>query len=260
MERNAEEQAQTWRYVFPVCLLVLWDICSRIGWISSIYLPSPSTIIRGVADLFIEKDLLLNLLDTVRRLVIGFAIGVGAGLVAGLLMVGFRRLGRAFDPILTGLNAIPKAAFLPIVVIWLGIGETSKLSIIALGAFFPVAVNFREGAKRVNPVWVRAALNLGANRRQVLLNVVMPALMPELFAGLKLGAGLALTLVVYAEMVGVTSGIGYLLQNQAELFELGRAYAALVILIAIAVIAQKSIASLQRRYCQWQEEQQPDAS
>ena len=240
------------RIGLPLLLLVAWDLASRAGLVSSLFLPSPSIIIESIWSLIRDDALFANLGDTLMRLSAGFAAGSLCGVLLALLMVGFVPFGRALDPIISGLYAVPKVAFLPMLVIWLGIGEVSKVSLIAVGAFFPVLINIHVGARDVPPVLLRAARNLGASERQVLFRVVLPAIMPEMFAGLKLGFGVALTLTVYAEMIGVGSGIGYLTQTSAQLFELGKAYGSLVVLIAIAVGSQALLAFAQAACCRWQ--------
>lgn len=242
------------RYVLPLVILVAWDLLCRFGLVSSLFLPSPSEIVGGIGRLLTDDDLLSNLADTTWRLTIGFLCGSIAGILMAMLMIGVAPVGRALDPIINGLYGIPKVAFLPIIVIWLGIGEVSKLTLIAVGAFFPVLINLYVGSRTVSPVLLRAARNLGANERQVLFRVVLPALSPELFAGLKLGLGVALTLTVYAEMIGVGSGIGYLTQTSAQLFQMGKAYGSLVVLIIIAFTSQKLLSLAQVKLCSWQQD------
>jgi len=242
------------RYVLPLVVLLAWDVSCRFGLVSSLFLPSPSEIAASIWKLYFDGDLVSNLADTIWRLVIGFLSGSVAGVLVAMLMIGVEPIGRALDPIISGLYAIPKVAFLPIIVIWLGIGEISKLTLIAVGAFFPVLINLHVGARSVPPVLVRAARNLGANEHQLLFRVVLPALSPELFAGLKLGLGVALTLTVYAEMIGVGSGIGYLTQTSAQLFQMGNAYASLVVLILIAFASQKILSLAQAKLCSWQQD------
>jgi ABC-type nitrate/sulfonate/bicarbonate transport system permease component len=245
------------RYLLPLLVLVVWDAASHLGLVSSLFLPSPSKIVESIWRLIVEDDLLANLAHTLMRLAMGFVLGSVAGVLLALLMVGFTPVGRALDPLVSGLYAIPKVAFLPMLVIWLGIGEVSKVSLIAVGAFFPLLINIYIGAKSVNPVLLRAARNLGASERQVLFRVILPAVLPEMFAGLKLGFGVALTLAVYAEMIGVGSGIGYLTQTSAQLFDMGKAYGSLVILIIIAVGSQMLLAVVQARMCRWQQDRPP---
>jgi NitT/TauT family transport system permease protein len=242
------------RYALPIVVLIVWDLSCRLGLVSSLFLPSPSEIIASIWNLSTENDLVANLFDTLWRLASGFFLGSVVGLLLALLMVGVNPIGRALDPIISGLYAIPKVAFLPIIVIWLGIGEVSKVTLVAVGAFFPVLINVYVGSRGVSPVLLRAARNLGANERQVLFKVVLPALLPEVFAGLKLGLGVALTLTVYAEMIGVGSGIGYLTQTSAQLFQMENAYASLVVLIGIAFTSQKLLSLAQRKLCNWQQD------
>ena len=241
------------RYVLPAMILIIWDLASRLGWVSSLFLPSPSEILMGIWQMTVSEDLLGNLLDTLNRLTSGFLIGSLAGALVALLMIAFEPIARALNPIVDGFYAVPKAAFLPIIVIWLGIGETAKISLIATGSFFPVLINVHAGSKEIAPVLIRAARNLGANRWQVLFRVVLPAVLPELFAGLKLGIGISLTLTVYAEMIGVGSGIGFITQNEAQLFRMNNAYGGLVVLIAIAFASQKILLLIQNRACRWQQ-------
>lgn len=244
--------ANVLRYLLPLLVLAVWDLASRMGLVSSLFLPSPSEIVESIWRLQVEDDLATNFYDTVIRLLSGSVLGSLAGMLTALLMVAFRPIGRGLDPIITGLYALPKVAFLPLLVIWLGIGEPSKIMLIASGAYFPVLVNIYAGARHVNPVLIRAARNLGASKRQVLWRVILPAVTPELFAGLKIGLGVALTLAVYAEMIGVGSGIGYLTQTSASLFEMGKAYGALVVLIVIAFGTQKILLMIQNYVCAWQ--------
>jgi len=240
------------RYALPVLVLVAWDVAARYRLVNSLFLPAPSEILASLWSMVVSGDLFPNLLATLQRLVLGFLCGSLTGTSLALLMIAFEPVGRALAAIIDGFYAVPKVAFLPIIVIWLGIGETAKVALIATGAFFPVLINVHTGSKEVGLVLMRAATNLGANRRQLLFRVVLPAVLPELFAGLKLGIGIALTLTVYAEMIGVGSGVGFITQNEAQLFHMSRAYGALVVLIVIAFSSQKLLLLIQRWACHWQ--------
>jgi NitT/TauT family transport system permease protein len=155
------------------------------------------------------------------------------------------------QPIIAATFPIPKIALLPLLILWLGIGEPSKVAVIALGVFFPMAINTYTGVRQADPLLVRAVVSFGAGRWSVIRKVVIPSALPMVFAGLKLGAGTALLLLVAAEMIGAESGIGFLVLQAGNLMETTKLMVGIVLLSALGVLSHWSLGRLERLVIPW---------
>ena len=147
------------------------------------------------------------------------------------------RAEAVIDPLVALAYPIPKIALLPLVVLWLGIGEASKVAVIAVGAFFPVFISALTGLRGASPSLIRAAKSLGASRAQIVQKVMIPSALPVLFAGLRLAAGMSLLLVVSAEMIAATRGIGYLILYAGDLLQTTRLMAGIVVLAVLGLVS-----------------------
>jgi len=154
-------------------------------------------------------------------------------------------------PIIATTFPIPKIALLPLLILWLGIGEPSKVAVIALGVFFPMAINTFAGVRQADPALVRAAVSFGARRSSVIRKVMLPAALPMVFAGLELGAGTALLLLVAAEMIAVESGVGFLVLHAGNLMATTRLMAGILLLSALGVLASAVIDAVERLVIPW---------
>jgi NitT/TauT family transport system permease protein len=185
------------------------------------------------------------------RLLLGFLIGAVAGVSVGVT-VGFFSLADAVgQPVIAATFPVPKIALLPLLILWLGIGEASKVTVIALGVFFPMAINTYAGVRQADPLLLRAAVAFGAGRWSVIRKVVMPSALPMLFAGLKLAAGTALLLLVAAEMIGADSGIGFLVLQAGNLMETTKLMAGIVMLSLLGVLSHWGLNRLERLVIPW---------
>jgi NitT/TauT family transport system permease protein len=234
-----------------VGLLVLWELFTRIGWVPALFLPSPVGVIRELVEMVRSGQIFVHLAASLERLVLGFLIGAGAGIGVGVT-VGFFSLAEAVgQPIIAATFPIPKIALLPLLILWLGIGEASKVTVIALGVFFPMAINTYAGVRQADPLLLRAAVAFGAGRWSVIRKVVMPSALPMLFAGLKLAAGTALLLLVAAEMIGADSGIGFLVLQAGNLMETTRLMVGIVVLSLLGVVSHWLLNRLERLVIRW---------
>lgn len=234
-----------------VGLLVLWELFTRLGWVPALFLPSPVGVLRELADMTTSGQLFVHLLASLERLVAGFAIGAVAGVAAGVL-VGFFSLAEAMgQPLIAATFPIPKIALLPLLILWLGIGEASKVTVIALGVFFPMAINTAAGVREADPLLLRAAVSFGAGRWSLIRKVIVPSALPMVFAGLKLGAGTALLLLVAAEMIGAESGIGFLVLQAGNLMETTKLMVGLVVLSLLGVLSHWLLTRLERAVVPW---------
>jgi NitT/TauT family transport system permease protein len=212
--------------IFPVAVLLLWQICSEIGFVRRNVFPPPSTV------LAIWYDLVTGATDAAARysgtwfdhawastwrVFAGFAWGVALGIFLGLLIGLSRAMERVLDPTIQVLRNIPVTAWVPLSLVFFGIGNAPAVFLIGLGAFFPAAINTTHGVRQINITLTKAARMMGANEQELLWRVILPAALPSILTGVRLAMGIAWVLVVVAEILAVRSGLGYLL-NDAYLF------------------------------------------
>lgn len=239
------------RVLALVALVVLWEATARSGWVPALFLPSPVGVVEELVDMAGSGQLAVHLAASLRRLVAGFVAGATAGVVAGVV-VGFFSLAEAMgQPIIAATFPIPKIALLPLLILWLGIGEASKIVVIALGVFFPMAINTAAGVRQADPLLVRAAVSFGAGRASIIRKVLIPSALPTVFAGLKLGAGTALLLLVAAEMIGAESGIGFLVLQAGNLMETTKLMVGILVLSFLGVLSHWSLDRVERLVLPW---------
>jgi NitT/TauT family transport system permease protein len=212
--------------VFPLAVLLAWQVFSEIGFVRRNVLPPPTTV------LAIWYDLITGATDAAARysgtwldhawastwrVFAGFGWGVGLGIVIGLLIGLSRIVERMFDPTIQVMRNIPVTAWVPLSLVFFGIGNAPAVFLIGLGAFFPAAINSTHGVRQINITLYKAARMMGANETELLSRVILPAALPSILTGVRLSMGIAWVLVVVAEILAVRSGLGYLL-NDAYLF------------------------------------------
>ncbi|WP_324667997.1 ABC transporter permease [Geochorda subterranea] len=228
-------------------VLVAWEAVTRAGWLPPLFLPPLSDVLTELGRLVASGELARSLALSLQRIALGWLLGSVAGFAVGLL-VGLSPVAEGLlDPLIALTYPIPKIAILPLLILWLGIGEPSKVAVIAIGCFFPVAVNTAAGVRRVDPVLTRAARSLGARPWQVLTKVTIMAALPMVFAGLRLAAGMALLLVVSAEMIAAQAGIGFLVLQGGALMLVSRLMAGLVVLSLLGIASTWLLQAVERR-------------
>ena len=257
MAAAAERASSAWaqgslKIASPLAVLLVWEAASRLGLANALVLPPPSLVFASLVESLLHGTLLFDIAVSCARLVAGFLAGTLLGLAVGMAMVARRTVGDVLDVLVALVYPIPKVAILPLLLIWFGTGEATRMIVIATGAFFPVVVNLYAAAKEVDPVLIRAARNLGAGNRQVLRQVVLPAILPAFYAGAILGASLALVLLVYAEMTAAESGVGYFTFTAASLFEPEQAFAGVFTLGVMGWLWHRLIVAAQAWHCPWQ--------
>ena len=205
------------RVAGPLFVLVLWYLASTLQWVDPRFVPSPLTVARSLQEWMFgpvgatpySGTWFMHAANSTYRVLIGFLLASGAGVVIGCLIGWFRLVSDLVDPVIQILRPIPITAWIPFAVIFFGIRDGSAFFLIALGAFFPIVVNTAAGVAGTPKLLVRAARMLGIRSHMLLPRVVLPAAMPFIFTGLRLGIGLAWVLVIVAEMMAVKSGLGF---------------------------------------------------
>ena len=247
-----EQQAPRWAGpVGILALLFLWQALCMTGLVSELYLPSPITILATGWEMTASGEIAVNLQASLQRIGWGFAVGSIAGILIGLL-TGFSKLAEAVgNPLIYSLYPVPKIALLPLIILWLGIGEVSKISIISLGVFFPVVINTYSGVKNIDPLLVKVAVSYRTSRLNIIRKVILPAALPVIFAGLKLAAGTSLLLLVAAEMIAAKEGIGAMVLHYGDLMLTTKLMVGVLVLSLLGLVFNRALEWLERILIPW---------
>lgn len=230
-------------------LLALWELVATDS--DSIFLVPFSTAVSGLVDLVTGPALRADILPSALRAAIGFGLGGLLGTVAGLALGYFRGSEPWVRPQLEFLRATPIPAVLPVALLVLGPTDTTRVLIITLGAIWPVLLNTADGVRAVDPRYVDAARTAGLSRSQVVRKIVLPAALPDVFTGLRIGLGLALIMMVISEMIAASSGLGHLVLQAQRSFAMDRMYSGVLALGVLGGLFTVVFAAVERRVLAW---------
>jgi ABC-type nitrate/sulfonate/bicarbonate transport system permease component len=218
---------------------------------NAVLMPGPLDVLRTGVELTKSGELQNDILASMSRVLQGFAIAAFLGVGLGMAVGRSRLLENLIDPMLELLRPIPPLAFLPMMVLWFGIGEASKIAFIAYAAFFPIFTTTLEGIKYVDPLLLRAASSLGASQRDLFRYVVLPAAMPGIITGLRLGFGLSFFVIVAAEFIASDSGLGYLINDARTFFLVSQMLLGAAVIGLIGFIFNRLLRLLEARLLRW---------
>jgi ABC-type nitrate/sulfonate/bicarbonate transport system permease component len=234
-----------------------WQAAGGHGGPLADLLASPVAVVRAGAGLAASGELALHGWASLRALAAGFALGAVAGVGLGLVMGRSRRLRALLDPVVMVFNVTPRIALLPILVVWLGVATASKVAAVCLAAVFPVLINAQAGAQHVEARWIHATRAFGARRWQVVSKVVLPATVPAILAGLRLGLGRAVVTVVVAEMYVALAGMGQLLQLYAHAGRTAEMMAVALLVSGCGGLGVLGLQRLEARLTPWRQDLEP---
>lgn len=239
--------------VLPALLLALWEGLSRFGAAPPNLLPAPSAVLAALLELWRSGDLPGHIEITLFRVVLGFLLGTVVATVLGAL-TGYSTLWRRIlDPLLQSLRGIPSMAWIPLFVLWLGIFEASKVTLIAVGAFFPVYLYTMAGIQQVDRKLVEVARVHGYGGAALIRRVLLPATLPAYFTGLRAGLGLAWMFVMAAEFLGASEGLGFLIIDGQQTGRPANIIAAILLFAVFGKLSDMALAALGRRFVSWQD-------
>ena len=233
--------------------LALLEASARLGWVPPHLLPPPSEIARTLAQLAQGGELAGHLLASSTRVLAGFAIGALLAIGIGALVGLNRRAAALLDPSFQALRAIPSLAWVPLLLLWLGIDEAPKLTLIAIGAFFPVYMGVSSGFRDVDRKLVEVAELAGLRPAALVRRVLLPAALPAVLTGLRNGLSLAWMFMVAAELIAATRGLGYLLTDGRETGRADVVLAAIVLLALLGKLSDTAMQALERRWMAWRD-------
>jgi ABC-type nitrate/sulfonate/bicarbonate transport system permease component len=227
-------------------VLVLWELCARFVWKDAQVLPAPSQAIADAYRQLTLAELAQHVGWSLWRIVAGFAVGAVAGVGLGVAGGWYRGLARIARPIVELLRPIPPLAWIPIAIVWFGLGEASKIFVIFLGAFFPIFTNAWRGMVSVPPVLLAAARTMDIEGPALLFKVALPAALPDIATGLRVGFGLSFGILVAAELIAAERGMGFLVMQSRQVGQLGVAIFAILLIGVVTLLADGVLAAALR--------------
>ncbi len=253
----------------PVLLVLVWQGACQAGWASPQALPSPWAVAHKWIEYLLpgqardpasqswlawalSGELPQDAAGSLHRVISGFAIAVGLALPLGLLMGASTALRAYANPLLQLLRPIPPIAYIPLAILWFGLGDPPALFLIALGAFFPILVNTVSGVAQIDAIYLRAARSLGARPARIFLRVMLPAALPFILAGLRVGMGTAFVVVIVAEMIAVNNGLGYRILEAREYFWTDKVIAGMLSIGLIGLTIDSVMEWLSHYMLRWQ--------
>lgn len=235
----------------PIGFLAVWEVLCRLGVLDPRYIPAPTTVLHTMAAMTRTGELPYHVLVSVRRIVFGFLLGAVPAVGVGLAMGLSRPVRAALMPLVSAVYPIPKIAVYPLIIFYLGLGEASKISIVAVSIFFLVLLSTMAGVLALDPAYFKIARAYGADARAVFTTVALPGALPQIFTGLKLGMGFALIVIVGAELLGSNSGIGYLIWRSYQIFAIDAMFAGLLVTAVLGWAATAALDWLEHRVLPW---------
>lgn len=240
-------------FLSPVVVLVLWEIAVPLGFLDGRFFPPPHAIAGTFWRMTTDGTLFSDVWVSLVRIILGFLAGAIPGLIIGLSMGLFRPVRWLLRPVISATYPIPKLALMPLIILMFGFGETQKVITIALGTFFMVLINTMAGVLNLEKIYLDVAKNYGASRMDFYTRIALPGAMPLIFTGLELGMGMALLLIVAAEMTGAISGIGYRIWAAQAVFKTKEMFVAFILISLLGYLFAEGLSSLQRRVIPWKQ-------
>jgi sulfonate transport system permease protein len=238
-------------WLAPVALVIVWEVLAQQGWLSPQVLPAPSKVIRTAFKLATAGSLLNDLGISLLRAGAGFAIGGTVGFALGTL-VGFSRIAEAaIDRSVQMIRAIPFLAVLPLVIVWLGVGEAEKIFLVALGVTFPIYINTTLGIRQVDPKLIELGRVQGLSTLELIRRIILPGALPSILTGVRYALATAWLALVVAETIGAQSGLGFLAMDAREFLRTDVIVLTIVIYALIGVAADAITRLLERRLLAW---------
>jgi sulfonate transport system permease protein len=232
-------------------LLAIWQAASSLGWTNAYLLPSPGRVARALVRAAASGELLRHAGASGLRVIEGFGLAVALAFPAAVLISFAPALGSALDPLLTFLRNIPPLALVPVLILWFGIGEASKLALIVLASFFPIFMGTVTGLGNVDPRLIEMGRSVGFSRRRILGRIMIPESVPSVANGLRLGLGYSWRALVGAEMVAASSGLGYWILDAEEMARIDVVFAGILTIGALGILLDRAAYAASSRLLPW---------
>jgi NitT/TauT family transport system permease protein len=231
--------------------LLLWQLGSAAGLLDPLFVSSPVEVFRAAVRLIPSPEFIGHLVSTSQSLFLGLFLALVAGIFVGLPIGWFPRLHATFEPVIAAVYGVPYIAFLPVIIMWTGIGMTSRVIIVFWSAVFPLVINTIQGAREVDDDYLRVGRSFSATHLQMFFTITLPSSVPYILAGLRTSIGRAIVGVVVAEFFMSSKGLGYFINLKANALEMAPAFVAIVILALFGVALVSLVTYVENRFCNW---------
>jgi NitT/TauT family transport system permease protein len=232
--------------------LIIWELTGNtFQWINPMFMSAPSLIFTAAVEMFRSGDIYHDLYVSGVEFLGGYFLAAAVGIPFGIIVGWYKRASYLFDPFINAMNATPRVALLPLVIIWLGIGILSKVGIIFLGAVFSILINTRDGVKTTPVNLLNAARSFGASEWMVFKTVVFPSTIPFILTGLRLAVGRALVGVLVGELYAATAGIGFMITVAGATFQTDKVFVGVLIFAVSGMIGMELLTKIERRFDKW---------
>lgn len=251
----------------PMLVLLVWEACARAGLFSAVVMPAPSAVAakwwayllpvqpqaegQSYLGWLLSGELLHDAYSSLYRVIAGFVIGAGLALPLGLVMGANTRIHDFFNPLVQILRPIPPIAYIPLAILWFGLGNPPSFFLIAIGAFFPVLMNTIAGVRHVDGIYLRAARNLGVNQLTLFTRVILPAATPYILAGVRIGIGTAFIVVIVSEMIAVNDGLGFRILEAREFMWSDKIIAGMITIGLLGLAIDTAVSRLNNHLLRW---------
>ena len=229
----------------------VWELSTRLGLIDPIFLPAPSDVFQRAVRTLENGTLVANVLASTRRVMVGFLMSVAVSVPLGLVLGSSRRACAVFDPIISLLRPLPSMSWIPLSLLWFGITETQKYSIVFMGTIAPALLYVIDATRNVDKVLIQAARNMGASHYQVMRHVILPASLSQIIIGFKIILGLAWTCVISAELIAAKEGLGFMIMNGKEFFQTDPVVLGMVMISLTVLIIDALLRRIEKRVLAW---------
>ncbi|MFD1609744.1 ABC transporter permease [Oceanobacillus luteolus] len=239
--------------IIPVTLLIIWEGLSRLEVLPAYQLPAPTVIFNTILTMAQDGTLWSHIGITTIRVFQGFILGTIVAIILGSLVGFYKKAEQLLDPMLQAFRSIPSLAWVPLFILWMGIGEPSKVTMIAVGVFFPVYLNIVSGISGVDRKLIEVGKMYGLNNFQLIKRIILPAALPSFIVGLRSGLGLGWMFVVAAELMGASQGLGYLLVLGQNTLSPETIIASIILFAVIGKLSDWILKLIQDRSLHWQD-------
>jgi NitT/TauT family transport system permease protein len=254
--------------VVPALLIAVWQTAASLGWVNANVLPSPVAVVQRWFNYLlppaafdpsagswlawaISGELIVDSIGSMGRVISGFLIGAGLALPLGLMMGASQRVYALLNPLMQVLRPIPPIAYIPLAILWFGLGNPPAVFLIAIGAFFPVLINTIAGVRHVDGIYIRAARNLGASQSTMFMRVILPAAVPHILSGVRIGIGTAFIVVIVSEMIAVNNGLGFRILEAREYFWSDKIIAGMISIGLLGLAIDMGVTKLNNHLLRW---------
>ncbi len=237
-----------------LAFFLIWEVICRFGLVNPLFLSPPSTVLITTGKLIKSGELITHISTSLYRAFLGFFLAAAIAIPHGILIAWSKNIDDITSPIVELFRPIPAVALIPVAILWLGIGDASKIAIIAFACYFPIILNTISGVRQVDVTLLKVAKLFGANRLQTLTKIVLPSAFPFIMTGLRISMAVALILLIITEMIGARAGLGFMIIDAEYTFKTDRMFAGIFTIGFIGITLNEVMVRIEKRATRWKRE------